>query len=238
MGPEPADAGFLHDDPPGGPEHDPGGAVRRRLRRPADRGAPVPATAEPDLRRADPEHPAARLHLHLLLLRQQPDHAGPRGGGVRARRFARHPAVPRTGVRACRPHPERDLRRPLPRHVPGRLHDGDRARRDPVHPEDPDGSRPQHRALPLGAVAAGDPPPSAPARDSAPRRPVHHPRQGLLDPLAHLDQELTFLAMETAVSTTRVFEVWITVAGLYFCLCYLLSLAFARLEKTAAVART
>ena len=51
-------------------------------------------------------------------------------------------------------------------------------------------------------------------------------------------QELTFLAMETAVSTTRVFEVWITVAGLYFCLCYLLSLAFARLEKTAAVART
>ena len=47
-------------------------------------------------------------------------------------------------------------------------------------------------------------------------------------------QELTFLAMETAVSTTRVFEVWITVAGLYFCLCYFLSLAFARLEKSAA----
>ena len=50
-------------------------------------------------------------------------------------------------------------------------------------------------------------------------------------------QELTFLAMETAVSTTRVFEVWITVAGLYFCLCYLLSLAFDRLEKSAAAAR-
>ena len=50
-------------------------------------------------------------------------------------------------------------------------------------------------------------------------------------------QELTFLAMETAVSTTRVFEVWITVAGLYFCLCYFLSLAFDRLEKSAAVAR-
>ena len=50
-------------------------------------------------------------------------------------------------------------------------------------------------------------------------------------------QELTFLAMETAVSTTRVFEVWITVAGLYFCLCTLLSLAFDRLEKSAAAAR-
>jgi len=50
-------------------------------------------------------------------------------------------------------------------------------------------------------------------------------------------QELTFLAMETAVSTTRVFEVWITVAGLYFCLCYLLSLAFDRLERSAAAAR-
>ena len=50
-------------------------------------------------------------------------------------------------------------------------------------------------------------------------------------------QELTFLAMETAVSTTRVFEVWITVAGLYFCLCTLLSLAFGRLEKSAAAAR-
>ena len=51
-------------------------------------------------------------------------------------------------------------------------------------------------------------------------------------------QELSFLAMETAVSTTRVFEVWITVAGLYFCLCYFLSLAFDRLEKHAALART
>jgi len=50
-------------------------------------------------------------------------------------------------------------------------------------------------------------------------------------------QELTFLAMETAVSTTRVFEVWITVGGLYFCLCALLSLAFNRLEKSAAAAR-
>ena len=51
-------------------------------------------------------------------------------------------------------------------------------------------------------------------------------------------QELSFLAMETAVSTTRVFEVWITVAGLYFCLCYFLSLVFDRLEQRAALART
>jgi polar amino acid transport system permease protein len=51
-------------------------------------------------------------------------------------------------------------------------------------------------------------------------------------------QELSFLAMETAVSTTRVFEVWITVACLYFCLCYFLSLGFDRLEKRAALART
>lgn len=51
-------------------------------------------------------------------------------------------------------------------------------------------------------------------------------------------QELSFLAMETAVSTTRVFEVWITVAGLYFCLCTFLSLAFDRIESRAAVART
>ena len=50
-------------------------------------------------------------------------------------------------------------------------------------------------------------------------------------------QELTFLAMETAVSTTRVFEVWIAVAGLYFCLCYFLSLVFNRLEKSTGGAR-
>ena len=50
-------------------------------------------------------------------------------------------------------------------------------------------------------------------------------------------QELTFLAMETAVSTTRVFEVWIAVAGLYFWLCYFLSLVFNRLEKSTVGAR-
>ena len=50
-------------------------------------------------------------------------------------------------------------------------------------------------------------------------------------------QELTFLAIETAVSTTRVFEVWITVAGLYFCVCWLCALLFDWLERRMAVDR-
>ena len=50
-------------------------------------------------------------------------------------------------------------------------------------------------------------------------------------------QELTFLAIEVAVSTTRVFEIWITVAGMYFILCYGCALWFGRLEKRMAVGR-
>ena len=50
-------------------------------------------------------------------------------------------------------------------------------------------------------------------------------------------QELTFLAVETAVSTTRMFEVWITVAGLYFCVCYACALLFARIERAMAARR-
>ena len=50
-------------------------------------------------------------------------------------------------------------------------------------------------------------------------------------------QELTFLAIETAVSTTRVFEVWITVAGLYFCVCWLCALLFDWMERRMAVER-
>ena len=50
-------------------------------------------------------------------------------------------------------------------------------------------------------------------------------------------QELTFLAVETAVSTTRMFEVWITVAGLYFCVCYFCALLFDWLERHMAVDR-
>ena len=50
-------------------------------------------------------------------------------------------------------------------------------------------------------------------------------------------QELTFLAIETAVSTTRVFEVWITVAGLYFCVCWSCALLFDWMERRMAVER-
>ena len=50
-------------------------------------------------------------------------------------------------------------------------------------------------------------------------------------------QELTFLAIETAVSTTRVFEVWITVAGLYFCVCWTCALLFDWMERRMAVER-
>ena len=44
-------------------------------------------------------------------------------------------------------------------------------------------------------------------------------------------QELTFLAQEVAYSTQYVFEVWLFVAGIYFCICYSLALLFAKLEK-------
>ena len=48
-------------------------------------------------------------------------------------------------------------------------------------------------------------------------------------------QELTYLAVETAVSTTRLFEVWITVAALYFSVCFCCALLFDRLEGRMAV---
>ena len=44
-------------------------------------------------------------------------------------------------------------------------------------------------------------------------------------------QELTFLGTEVSVSTQRVFETWIAVAGLYFILCYGLAWLFGRLER-------
>lgn len=44
-------------------------------------------------------------------------------------------------------------------------------------------------------------------------------------------QELTFLAVEVAATTTRVFETWIVVGLLYFAMCYPLALIFGRLEK-------
>ncbi len=50
-------------------------------------------------------------------------------------------------------------------------------------------------------------------------------------------QELTFLATEIAVSTTRVFEVWLTVAAMYFVVCYSGALLFNRLERRAEARR-
>ena len=46
-------------------------------------------------------------------------------------------------------------------------------------------------------------------------------------------QELTFTATEIAVTTERVFETWIVVGAMYFVVCYVCSLAFARLERRA-----
>ncbi len=50
-------------------------------------------------------------------------------------------------------------------------------------------------------------------------------------------QELTFLANEVAASTTRVFETWILVGGMYFTLCYSFAVLFANLEKRAKRSR-
>ena len=44
-------------------------------------------------------------------------------------------------------------------------------------------------------------------------------------------QELTFTGTELAVSSGRVFEVWLTVAVLYFLLCFGLARLFRRLER-------
>ena len=47
-------------------------------------------------------------------------------------------------------------------------------------------------------------------------------------------QELTFAGSEVLVVTQRVFEVWITVALMYFAVCFVFSLAFGRLERRLA----
>lgn len=49
-------------------------------------------------------------------------------------------------------------------------------------------------------------------------------------------QELTFVATEVAVTTGRVFEVWIVVAGLYFAVSALFSLLFQYLERRGSAA--
>ncbi|MDD9993261.1 MAG: amino acid ABC transporter permease [Rhodospirillales bacterium] len=43
-------------------------------------------------------------------------------------------------------------------------------------------------------------------------------------------QELTFMAIEVGTSTMRVFEIWITVAGMYFAICFGISLVFRKME--------
>lgn len=50
-------------------------------------------------------------------------------------------------------------------------------------------------------------------------------------------QELAFAAQEVAISTDRVFEVWILVAGVYFVLCHALSSLSRRLERHGARGR-
>lgn len=49
--------------------------------------------------------------------------------------------------------------------------------------------------------------------------------------------ELTYSASEVAVSTRRVFEVWLLVGGLYFMICYGCTFVFGRLEHGFAQAR-
>lgn len=44
-------------------------------------------------------------------------------------------------------------------------------------------------------------------------------------------QDLTFMANDIAVSTSRVFEIWITASAFYLALCLGLSLTFRRLER-------
>lgn len=46
--------------------------------------------------------------------------------------------------------------------------------------------------------------------------------------------DMTFMSNEVAVSSGRVFETWITASIAYFCLCFLLSTLFRRIEARAA----
>ncbi len=48
-------------------------------------------------------------------------------------------------------------------------------------------------------------------------------------------QELSFLAMEIAISEQRFFEVWLTVGVMYFSICFVCSLIFSKLEKRGDV---
>jgi polar amino acid transport system permease protein len=50
-------------------------------------------------------------------------------------------------------------------------------------------------------------------------------------------QELTFMAVEVGVSTSRIFEVWILVAAMYFVICYACVVLFSWFERRAARSR-
>ncbi|NKB57413.1 MAG: ABC transporter permease subunit [Alphaproteobacteria bacterium] len=50
-------------------------------------------------------------------------------------------------------------------------------------------------------------------------------------------QELSFLAMEIAISEQRFFEVWIVTGAMYFVVCYSCALVFGRLERRIGVHR-
>lgn len=49
-------------------------------------------------------------------------------------------------------------------------------------------------------------------------------------------QDLTFMASDVAVSTRRIYETWITVAVIYFLVCFALSMLFSWLERRARAA--
>lgn len=44
-------------------------------------------------------------------------------------------------------------------------------------------------------------------------------------------QELAFMAAQVSASTFRIFEIWITVAGMYFVMCFVLTTCFGILER-------
>lgn len=50
-------------------------------------------------------------------------------------------------------------------------------------------------------------------------------------------QELTFMATEVGATTSKVFETWILVGGIYFVLCYSFALFFGALERRASRSR-
>ena len=47
-------------------------------------------------------------------------------------------------------------------------------------------------------------------------------------------QELTYMTLATVATSGAIFEAWLTTAGFYFAICWMLSLAFRRLERQGA----